>query len=281
MIHARSEASTFIDVLALDAETAIAVRAERASDRAFVELRHYDGAVAWQAMVPPYAGKPGTPGVAASRDAMSVRVVRDGRAEVFGMAMANASKLGGLKLGAGRPRHRLGFTLPAAVTLTDLRFSFELLGQEESPAWATLVAIDLANGRERWNVELGEAPITAAGLLEEVVWIRQGQRVRGFRTSDGAATAAPALKEPARDAGDAAIRILSEDGEQRVEFDRGARALIVRRAGIAVASYPWPAGARDPWPYQLSAGRLWIVFPDHLQTMVVDGSTPGSTLRSQ
>ena len=48
-------------------QQALVVRAERSSNRNFVELRHRDGTVAWQAMIPTYAGRPGAPGLAASR----------------------------------------------------------------------------------------------------------------------------------------------------------------------------------------------------------------------
>lgn len=289
MNRARSHAGPFVDVLALDGETALAVRGERSSSRAFLELRRFSGEVAWQAMVPPYAGRPGAPGLAASSEAASVRVVRSGGAEVFGMSMRNAAKLGGFKLAADRPRDPSGHTLPAAVTLTDLRSSFELVGQEASnrsegaggpagaastPGWAALAAVDLATGRKQWDTDLGAEPIRAAGVAEGVVWIQQGAQLRGFRTADGAPVPVPPGVAPPP--ADGPVRTLLRDGELLVEYDRKARELLVHRGAQLLLRHPWPAGAIEPWPYHLAGGRLWIVSPDRLDTLVVPPAPAGS-----
>lgn len=270
MKTARSEAGKYLDVLALDGETALLVRGERSSDRNFVELRHFDGAVAWQAMVPTYAGHPGTPGLAASKTAASVRVVRNGGAEVFGLSMRNASKIGGFKLASDRPRHPGGHTLPAAVTFTDLRYSFELAGQERSEKegtapWAMLVAVDLDTGRGTWSVDLGAEPITNAGITDGAVWVQQAGQIRAFRTADGVATTADVTPPPL----DAPVRTLLAEGDLRVEFDRKARQLLVHSGALEVMRRPWPANAFEPWPYHLSGGRLWILTPDTVETLIV------------
>jgi hypothetical protein len=277
MSQARSQADKFVDAFALDGETALVVRSERSSARSFLELRHFDGAIAWQAMVPPYAGRVGAPGLAASRDAASVRVVRNNAAEVFGMAMRNAAKLGGFKIASDRPADALGHTLPAAVTLTDLRYSFELVGQEASASaaspgvqpWAAIAAVDLATGKKKWDVDLGAAPITAAGITDRAVWVQQGGQLRGFATADGApvqvAVTPPDLAAP--------IRELLTDGDYRVFYDRKSRELRVTRGApqgsIDLLRKPWPADAVEPWPYHLAGGRLWIVFPDRVDTLVL------------
>ena len=286
MVHARSQATDFLDVLALDGESALAVRREHASNRNFLELRHHSGKVAWQALVPPYAGRPGSPGLAASRTAASVRVVRDERAEVFGLAMRNAAKLGGLKLAQQRPRDPAGFTLPAAVTLHDGLASYELVGGRGADPWAYLASIDLETGRERWHVDLGTAPITGAGLVDGSLWLRQGASVRVLSTADGSAQTG-AVAQAAQQAAQAqaqaeatpGVRILTDSPALRVVFDRAARALQIQRGGRAPTTLPWPPGALEPWPYHLAGGRLWVVFPDHLQTLVVDETAPvGATL---
>lgn len=275
MKSARSVAGKYLDVLALDADTALVVRGEHSSDRAFVELRHHDGTVAWQAMIPPYAGRPGAPGLAASRDAASVRVVRDGGAEVFGLSMRNASKLGGFKLAASRPRHPGGHTLPSAVTLTDLRYSFELVGQERSEKeatdpWASLIAVDLATGRGQWSMDLGTDPITAAGLVDGAVWVQQAGQIRGFRTADGVATTVTASPPPASEL----VRTLLAEGDLRVEFERRPRQLVVHRGAQELMRHAWPNEALEPWPYHLAAGRLWIVSPEALTSLVLPISDP-------
>lgn len=266
MKRVRSEAGAFVDAFALDGETALVVRAERHSERSFLELRHFDGAVAWQAMTPAYAGRPGAPGVAASRDAASIRVVRNGAAEVFGMAMRNASKIGGFKLANDRPKDPAGHTLRAAVTLTDLQSSFELVGQENTAdPWAAIAAIDLATGKLRWDVQLGPAPVTAAGLQDGAVWVQQGGALRGFRKSDGAPTEVAA--EPVDP--DAPLRTLLVDGAYRVVYERQRRELLVTRGGDELLRKPWPEGAIEPWPYHLAGGRLWVVSPTGVDTLVL------------
>lgn len=275
MSQARSHAGKYVDVFALDGDTALVVRDEVSSTRSFLELRHFDGAVAWQAMVPPYAGRPGAPGLAASRDAASVRVVRNGAAEVFGMAMRNASKLGGFKLASDRPADASGHTLPAAVTLTDLRYSFELVGQQVSPRapnvqpWAAIAAVNLANGKKQWDVDLGAAPITAAGISDGAIWVQQGGAIRGFATADGApvqvAVTPPDLTAP--------IRELLVEGDTRVVYERRSRELVMTRGTgqgtVELLRKPWPADALEPWPYHLAGGRLWVVTPERLDTIVL------------
>ncbi|MEZ4362680.1 MAG: hypothetical protein R3B48_20985 [Kofleriaceae bacterium] len=269
IVAARPHAGAFVDVLALDGEVAAAIRKADDAGRSFVELRHYQGEIAWQAMIPRYAGRPGAPGIAASPRALSVRVVRDQHAEIFALSMLNAAKLGGLKLAANQPKHPQGHTLPALVTLTDLRFSYELVGQQDPPAWASLAAIDLATGREQWEVDLGAEPVLGGGVLDGAVWIQQGPKVRGFRASDGAA-AEVAVTPLAAHAGDAPVRVLFVDGDRRVEYDRLARRVRLRDGDAITGQVSWPSDAMEPWPYHLAGGRLWIVAPDRLRSVPLD-----------
>ena len=90
-----------IDRFSVDPETSIVVRAEDGGDRNFVEL-HEHGALKWRALTPTYAGRPGAPGIAWNDIAISVRVIRDGRAEIFALARETAAKLGGFKLAPGK-----------------------------------------------------------------------------------------------------------------------------------------------------------------------------------
>jgi hypothetical protein len=145
-----------------------------------VELRDGD-VVTWQALVPHYAGHPGAPGIAWSATAVSVRVVRDGYAELFALAMHNASKLGGMRLA---PEHGPITDDPASpVTLTDHVRSYEIVS---GPNWHQLVAIDLGSGRALWSRELGAAPVRAGGVTQDLVWLDQGAGREFFRVLTGA-----------------------------------------------------------------------------------------------
>ena len=179
VVHARPSAGAVIDTIAIDERRSLVVRAEAGGDRAFVELRDGDE-VKWQALVPHYAGRPGAPGVAWSPTAVSVRVIRDGHAELFALAMHDASKLGGMRLA---PQHDKMVEDPASpVTITDHVRSYELVA---GPDWHQLVAIDLASGKGLWLRELGPDPIRAAGVDRHGVWIEQGTRRRTFAPLTG------------------------------------------------------------------------------------------------
>jgi hypothetical protein len=185
IVHARPAAGDVIDTIAIEGRRTLVVRAERGGDRAFVELRDGDE-VKWQALVPRYGGRPGSPGIAWSATAVSVRVVRDGRAELFAFAMHDASKLGGMRLA---PQH--GPILPDApgpVTLTDHVRSYEVVS---GPDWHQLVAIDLGSGRALWSHELGSAPVRNGGVREGRVWVDQGAGVQSFDAVTGSAEVEP------------------------------------------------------------------------------------------
>jgi len=168
VVHARPAAGAAIDTIAIDGRQSLVVRGESGGDRAFVELRDGDQ-VKWQALVPHYAGRPGHPGIAWNQTAVSVRVIRDGHAELFALAMHDASKLGGMRLA---PQHGKIVDDPASpVTITDNIRSYEVVS---GPDWHQLVAIDLTSGKAQWYRELGAAPVRAAGVDHRGVWTDQG-----------------------------------------------------------------------------------------------------------
>lgn len=179
-LRARPTAGAVIDRIPVDDRRALVVRAEAGGDRAFVELRDGDE-VRWQALVPRYAGRSGAPGIAWSPTAVSVRVVRDGHAEIFALAMQDASKLGGMRLA---PEHGpIAEDPEAPVTVTDHVRSYEVVS---GPDWHQLVAIDLTSGRALWSHELGPARVRAAGVAGDQVWINQGaERRRSFACLTG------------------------------------------------------------------------------------------------
>jgi hypothetical protein len=179
IVHARPTPGAVIDTIAIDDRRALIVRAETGGDRAFVELR--DGEVVkWQALVPHYGGRAGARAIAWSPSAVSVRVVRDGRAELFALAMHDASKLGGIRLA---PQHGpIVEDPPGPITLTDHTRSYEVVS---GPDWHQLVAIDLASGRVLWSRELGAAPVRAGGVARDLVWIDQGAGPKFFGAITG------------------------------------------------------------------------------------------------
>jgi hypothetical protein len=186
MVHARPTAGAVIDTIAIDGHRALVVRGEAGGERAFVELRDGD-AVVWQALVPRYGGRPGAPGVAWCPTAVSVRVIRDGHAELFALAMHDASKLGGMRLA---PAHGpIVENAAGPVTLTDHVRSYEVVS---GPDWHQLVAIDLTSGRALWARELGAAPARAGGVTGGEVWIEQGAGPHGFAVMTGEDRPVPA-----------------------------------------------------------------------------------------
>lgn len=194
IVHAKPAAGAVIDTIAIDDRHALVVRAEAGGERAFVELREGD-TVKWQALVPHYGGRAGAPGIAWSPTAVSVRVVRDGHAELFALAMHDASKLGGMRLA---PQHGPIAEDPTSpVTLTDHVRSYEVVSGHD---WHQLVAIDLASGRALWSRELGSAPVRAGGVTQDQVWIDQGAGPQFFRGLTGsidhpASSPAPAANQ--------------------------------------------------------------------------------------
>jgi hypothetical protein len=173
MVHAKPTAGDVVETVAIDPRSSIVVRSEVGEGgRTFVEL-HVDDELKWQTFVPAYGGHPHASGIAFSENVVSIRIVRNARAEIFAISMRDASKLGGLRLA---PEH--GPIDPAAtgpVTLTDHARSYEVVS---GPDWHQLVAIDLPSGNALWKVELGAAAVLDGGVEGGNVWLVQvgGQR---------------------------------------------------------------------------------------------------------
>jgi hypothetical protein len=178
----RPEAGAVIDTIPIDARRSLVLREEAKSDRSFIELRDGD-VVKWQALIPHYAGEKGRPAVAWSDQAVTVRVERNGRAEVFAFAMSNAHKLGAYRLAADREPIKTHAQGP--ITLTDHMRAYELVGGD---GWQQLVAVDILRGGGVWKVDLGKDPITAGGIDGQRVWIEQGGQRRWFDAVSGRET---------------------------------------------------------------------------------------------
>lgn len=192
MVVARPEPGEVLDTVALGDGRAVVVRAEAGGPRAFVEL-HDGPALRWRALIPAYGGRPGAPGVAWSDIAVTVRVVRDGHAELFALALRDAAKLGGVHLATDRgPIDRAA---PGPITLTDHQRSYELIA---GAGWHELVAVDLHTGRPVWRQDLGPEPVRAGGVDADAVWIDQGHGRRAFAAASGQPRGATA-QAPARE----------------------------------------------------------------------------------
>jgi outer membrane protein assembly factor BamB len=179
MVASRPKVGAVIDTIPINDKRAFVVRAEADGNRNFVELREGDRVV-WQALVPPYGGRAGAPGIAWNDSTVSIRVIRDGRAEIFAIAMQSGSKLGGLKLA---PDHgSVVKQTSGPVTLTDHVRSYEIVA---GSGWHMLAVIDLASGEPRWKQELGASVIEAGGVQGDIVWIRQDGQTKRFRAVDG------------------------------------------------------------------------------------------------
>jgi len=183
VVTGRPNAGAVIDTIVVNDQTSFIIRDEEGGERNFVELHERSNGedrLVWQAIVPPYAGRPGAPGIAYNDQAVTVRVIRDGRAEVFALAAHTAAKLGGFKLAPGKGPVIKQTSGP--VTITDHVRGYELV---EGIGWHQVVAINLATGEGVWKQDLAGDPIEAAGIDQELVWIQQRGIRRLFRTRDG------------------------------------------------------------------------------------------------
>lgn len=180
IVHVRPVAGDVIEREVVDDHHQLVVRAEAGGgERAFVELRE-DEQVKWQALVPRYAGHAGATGLAWGPVAVSVRVVRDGHAELFALSMHDSSKLGGMRLA---PAHGPIVDDPASpVSLTDHLRTYEVVA---GPDWHQLVAVDLKSGKALWSTELGADPVRGGGVDRDQVWVDQGHGRRGFAVLTG------------------------------------------------------------------------------------------------
>ncbi|MGE0546635.1 MAG: hypothetical protein AB7O24_09500 [Kofleriaceae bacterium] len=181
-VTARPKPGPVIDTIALDPHRSVVIRAEQGGPRSFVELV-VDGALQWQALIPSYAGTSGKRGVAWNDFALSIRVIRGDRAEVFALSFHDATKLGGVMLANGRgPIDRAA---PGPITLTDHVRSYELVA---GAGWHELVTVDLQSGKRVWRIDLGPQPVEAATLDGGTIWISQSGNRRGWNTGDGRPT---------------------------------------------------------------------------------------------
>jgi len=179
MISNKPRPGAVIETVQISPTAKIVVRAEDGGERNFVEL-HEGDELKWQAMVPTYGGRHDATGISWSDVAVSVRVIRGHKAELFILARQNADKIGGIHLGGDHGPIREPSSGP--LTLTDNNRTYEIVG---GPDWNTMTAIDLRSGTKLWITELGKEPITAGAVTGGLIWLEQAGAKRYFRVFTG------------------------------------------------------------------------------------------------
>jgi hypothetical protein len=161
MLQARPAPGEVIDRIALGGDATVVIRREAHSERAMIELVR-GGALAWQALIPPYAGRPGAPGVAAAANAISVRVVRS-RPEIWVLSTRNATKLGAIALDQYAPGGWNQAGASGVVSAGDGVRSYEVV---DGLAGTAVVAIDLERGSVLWHRDV-PGPVRAVTSTPE------------------------------------------------------------------------------------------------------------------
>lgn len=180
MVHARPKAGEVIDTISIDPDSQFVIRAEaNGGERSFIELDR-KGDTVWQAMIPHYAGEKGRPAIAWNDTAVTVRVERSGKAEVFALAMHDSAKLGGFRLAP--EREPITTQKKGPITLTDHIRSYELVGGDK---WHELVAVELRTGKALWKADLGHWEVQDAGVTMPYVWVIQANQKRYYNVNTG------------------------------------------------------------------------------------------------
>jgi hypothetical protein len=236
MMHARPTPGAYYEVFAMDDRRAVALRHEDGSERSFVELVEIGRGVRWQALIPPYAGRPSAPGIAASPTAITVRVRREGKDWVWALSTDDDDKLGEVELIEGGPR--AGAHPPAVVTVSDATQSFEFTGDDAHSTSVT--AIQLAQGHPQWRLELSDDVASA--------WL----------CAPGLCVATPDGTQVVLDrATGARLQTTAQPGQE-------AAAAGLRQALIGVA---WPPGVVQPQLHHRRGSLVWVATPDRIAVL--------------
>jgi hypothetical protein len=180
MVDARPHAGDVIDTFQVDPDSELVVRAEAGGDRSFLELDR-QGATVWQALIPHYAGEKGRPAIAWNALAVTVRVERSGKAEVFALGMKDAEKLGGFRL--EEAHEPITTQTKGPITVTDHIRAYEIVGAENK--WHALVAVELRTGKALWRADLGHWDVQDAGVQLPYVWVVQAGQKRYYNVLNG------------------------------------------------------------------------------------------------
>lgn len=132
------------------------IRAEDGGVRNFLEL-YENGQLKWESMIPTYAGDATHRAITWGDIAVSARVLRGGKAEIFALARADGTKLGGVNLGVDHGAIKPGFD--GQFSITDGKRSYEIVAGD---TWNQVMAIDLQTGRALWKRDFRAPAATGA-----------------------------------------------------------------------------------------------------------------------
>ncbi len=263
MLHVRPVPGKFIDGFALDDDSYIAIRAQPGTDRNFIEVTRQNKQL-WQAMIPHYAGRVGAPAIGVSPTAMTVRIARRGRSEVFGLSLTDARKMGALLLGKDRKPTATSHC-GEIITLTADGRAFELLSSQDDNV---IASVDVSTGAAGWQAPLGKAPITDAGVANGIVWVNQGTTSTAFHAADGSAAEIPV---EARNADrHAAVRVIAPG----IRFETTSRRLLFSNGNGPPTIRAWPADAVDPWPYHVGRTTILVIRPSGISHLPLTPEMP-------
>ena len=264
------------DLLPIDRARAVAVRSEPA--RAVLELVDLAQGVRWRAAVPPFAGSPQRPGLAASSTVVHVRVVSDGHADLIALDARSGKRLTTVRLSAGWPPSEAGWSLPRAMSVAGDGRSYQLLGDERRGA---VVAVSLAGGKILWRHEVeGRIDLAvAAGPDLSLVVDGRLQRLDGETGAPDGSAAGGEVKVGASGGGIYSLTsdlapLLAPGTPPRIPpveltFDPAARSLLALEpaTGRRLGAIAWPPGALTPEPHHYKEGALWVVLPRGLAAL--------------
>lgn len=245
MKQSRPVPGPYIDVLALDAEWAVAVREQLGSANAFVELRHASRGLVWRALIPPYAGSPQSLALAGSSTAIAVRFVRGRQEHLWALHTLTGKKMGSV---------HLGDALGAAPVRTfgDGKIAFQVVRNTDGYA---LSAIDLGVGSELWRKSIGADPVFAATITGDAVVLARGSdgaARTALRRNDGSVEPASGVFTPAPGPGFWPQPESNPNG---------------------IGRPPLP-GASPMRPYHRAGDVIWAIFPDRILRTTTQTSPP-------
>ena len=266
----------YVDVVPIDGARAIAVRSD--ASRSTVEMVDRAQGVRWRVETARYAGSPKRPGVVApSPDAVHVRVLSDGHADLVTLRAADGKEIASLRLTEGWPPSPSGYALAHVMSVAGAERSYQLVGDERRGA---VVAVSPA-GRATWRHPVAGRIDFAVEAGSHLALVVDG-RLQLLDGATGAIASQPAGDVKVAPSQEGTPYSLTSDLAALVApgtsshpsplellFDPGAGTLTTfdRASGRRLGSAAWPPGAPPPEPHQYKDGVLWIARRDGLTAL--------------